>query len=94
MPRGAEHWHARKIRVYYLDGTTRDYDNIKDCAKDNNISYANLRKILCGVMKQYGESNKMVGKEKILKVEYCDEKKTKHCTDEHKQKISASKKKN
>ena len=22
MPRGAEHWHARKIRVYYLDGTT------------------------------------------------------------------------
>ena len=94
MPRGGEHWHARKIRVYYLDGTTRDYDNIKDCAKDNNISYANLRKILCGIMHQYGESNKMVGKEKILKVEYCDSRQTKHCTDEHKAKISASKKKN
>ena len=45
-------------------------------------------------MKEDGESNKMAGKEKILKVEYCDAKKTKHCTDEHKAKISASKKKN
>lgn len=93
MPRGAEHWHSRKIRVYYLDGTTRDYDNIRDCAEDNNISYANLRKILCGLMKQYGESHNMAGKEKILKVEYCDDKKTKHFTDEQKAKISASKSK-
>ena len=45
-------------------------------------------------MKQYCESNKMSGKEKILKVEYCDSRQTKHCTDEHKAKISASKKKN
>ena len=94
MPRGAEHWHARKIRVYYVDGTTRDYDNIRECAEENNISYANLRKILCGVMKQYENSNRMTGKEKILKVEYCDAKRTKHCSDEHKAKISASKKKN